>query len=144
MSKNQKLASILSKIIYALLGFILIVGGGIALFHSTVLLPNVNIIDINEVDIPYFLKMTDHFVHFTKEMGAAVLTLGLVFGYALFNLEKMEKLNYILLFFWLVMGGIHWLEFFQGNRTFVSPLINSIPFLLMGMVIFLRKKLLFK
>ena len=130
---------IITKIIYAVLGILLVLGGGIALFHPTIGIP-VFTADIDTICDAPVNAIADSFTHFTMETGAAMLTLGTIFIYAIFNLEKMKKLNYLLLLFWVIMGGIHWVEFMNGNRTITSPLINSIPTILMGIVIFLRKR----
>lgn len=142
---------IISKIIYGILGGILLLGGLIILFNPIMAMPNVDellkIPPNNSAGPEYdfivvtVFKIVENFSHFLKETGAAVITLGVFHLWGVFNFQKMSQPNYILLLFWVIMAGIHWYEFAVGNRTISSPLINSIPTLLMTLVIFCRKKI---
>jgi len=128
----------ISKIIYGLLSLILILGGGIGLLNPGMNIPISE--GLSEINAGYFLKLQASLIHHTQELGAAVLALGGLCLWAVFNTSKMTQLNYILLLFFLLLGGIHWYEYFIGNRTLMSPLINSIPIGLMAIVMIFSKR----
>lgn len=130
---------IISKIIYVILGVILFLGGGIALFNSTMAIPNIE--DFEIASNESVLQLVDGFAHILKETGAAVIAIAALHFFGLFKFEKMTEINIILLLFWVIMAGIHWYEFILGNRTITSPLINSIPAILIIIVILFRKKI---
>jgi len=128
---------ILPKLIHGILGAILVLGGAYTLFQPNVFLP------AWEENLPpteYAVAVSESLKHITIEFGAAFLTVGLLHVWSIFNSEKSTSTNYILLLFWFMMSAIHWVEFMNGNRTINSPLINSIPLILMGICIFLTPK----
>lgn len=93
-----------------------------------------------DLSAPNLAKMADSIVHFTMELSASVIALGSLLLWGSFNANDSQKLDYLFIGYFILFSGLHWFEFFQDNRTIMSPLINSIPLLLFGIVLLLRRK----
>lgn len=113
----------LRSILYGILGFVFTIGGIIGLIY-----PKLNIAE-NQHTIP-------ELIHTTMELGAAITPIGMLLIWSAFSSNKTVTLEYFYLIFFLLFSTVHWYEFLLGNRQIFSPVINSIP-LLMIIVIFI-------
>lgn len=69
--------------------------------------------------------------HILREHGATAIFLGLMSFWCIPHYEQRRAVHYFLMLFGLLLAGIHWVDFFNGNRPLMSGLINSVPFLVM-------------
>ena len=67
-------------------------------------------------------------MHNLREQGAAFVFLGLMSLWCSFNYEQSKLVHYFLTIFNLLIAGIHWFDFLKGDLPLVSPLFNSIAF----------------
>lgn len=72
-----------------------------------------------------------HKVHILQEFGCSLAFLGLISWWYSFNLDKGKAINLILTIFFVLLALVHWIDFFKGNLSITSPLINSIPMLVL-------------
>ena len=126
------------QIIYGILGAIFLIAGGGAILKPDILLPEVTG-SISE-NLDYLYKLKDSVLHLTQELGVAIFGIGATLIWATFNVEKVGTLIYAFLIFTGLFGGIHWMEYFEGNRKILSPLINSLPFALLLIVMLLQRR----
>ena len=129
----------ISKVIYLLLGGLFLLGGIIAIINPNIGIPVREDGSTNEV-MGYTALLVDELLHATMELSSTFIGLGTVMLWKALNFEKTAVLDYLFLLFFIIFAGIHWFEFIQGTRSIMSPLTNSIPLLLLTIVIFLRKK----
>jgi hypothetical protein len=125
---------LLRRFIYAALGVVFTTGGCIALFN-----PESNLIppETSPSIEGYILTLTENVLHTTMELATAIIPIGLLLIWAAINPNQTEKINYFFLLFFILFSSIHWYEFFRGNRTIISPLINSIP-LVGGLIVLIK------
>ena len=126
-------ATSVSKAIYSVLGLIFTGYGAYYLISPESMLAQ-PILEFS-AEIGIMELVTEEMTHLSQELSAGFLTVGLLLFWAVFNLDKVMVVNYILLLFFLLISGIHWLEYLRGNREIISPLFNSIPLLLFLLVI---------
>jgi len=106
-----------NQIIYGIFGALAILFGVVALlFPGTV---------ISEAD------RTGLVMHLLREEGAAGIFIGLMAIWCIFNYEKRVVVHYFLIVFAFLMAAIHWLDYLTGHRQLMSPLINTVPFMLL-------------
>ena len=67
-------------------------------------------------------------MHNLREQGAAFVFLGLMSVWCSFNYERSRTIHYFLTLFNLFIAGIHWNDFLNGHLPLMSPLFNSIAF----------------
>lgn len=67
--------------------------------------------------------------HLVREGGALGVFVGLMAFWGLFHFEQRRPVHFALLLLGALFAGIHWADYFGGDRTLLSPLLNSIPFL---------------
>ena len=67
--------------------------------------------------------------HLVREQAAGGVVIGMMSFWCLLNFDRRGSVHYVLILFTAVFAGIHWAEYFQGARTLLSPLLNSVPFL---------------
>ncbi|MGZ8843746.1 MAG: hypothetical protein ACXW18_08785 [Pyrinomonadaceae bacterium] len=65
--------------------------------------------------------------HILREGGAAGIFVGLMSIWCIFNYERRAAVHYFLIVFTFLMAAIHWFDYFTGHRQLMSPLINSVP-----------------
>src|SRR2546421_6121144 len=66
--------------------------------------------------------------HVLREQGAAGVFIGLMALWCIFNYERRRAVHYFLMVFAFLLAVIHWVDFFNGNLPWLSPVYNSIPF----------------
>lgn len=128
----------LSVALYGIAGGLLILGGGIGLFYTSLAIPQQE--GSSEGSIEYIALLQDVLAHYAMELGGTFLALGVVLIWCAFNYEKVGKLNYAFLIFALAFAGIHWYEYFDDARNILSPVLNTVPVLLFGALIYFRKE----
>jgi hypothetical protein len=69
--------------------------------------------------------------HLVREQGAEGLFIGIMALWCLFNQNDRRLVHLALLAFFLLFSALHWVEYFHDRRSLVSPLINSLPFLML-------------
>ena len=81
------------------------------------------------------------FAHILREQGAAAIFIGLMAFWCIFNYERRRGVHYCLMVFTFLLAAIHWLDYFAGHLGWMSPLYNSVPFLvLLIMAVFSRSR----
>src|SRR5262245_48222964 len=70
--------------------------------------------------------------HLVREQGAEGLSIDLMAFWCLVHFGQRRPVHYALLLFVALFASIHWAEFFASRRPLMSPLVNSVPFLLLG------------
>ena len=80
-------------------------------------------------------------IHILREAGAAGIFIGLMSIWCIFNYEKRTAVHYFLVVYAFLMAAIHWFEYLTGHRQLMSPLLNSVPFVVFVlMVMFSRSQ----
>jgi hypothetical protein len=67
-------------------------------------------------------------MHNLREQGAAFIFLGLMSLWCGLNYERSRTIHYFLTLFNLFIAAIHWNDFLKGYLPLMSPLFNSIAF----------------
>ena len=80
------------------------------------------------------------FDHDLRELGAALVGIGLVTLWCIFNYERSRMINYILTLFNLFIAAIHWYDYLIGNLPLTSPLFNSLGFVLFTVISIARHR----
>ena len=84
---------------------------------------------------------TFRFAHNLREQGAAAIFIGLMSFWCIFNYERRRGVHYCLMVFAFLLAAIHWCDYFAGHLRWLSPLYNSVPFLvLLIMAVFSRSR----
>ncbi len=69
--------------------------------------------------------------HLVQEQGAGFVFIGLMFLWCVRNFERRAPVHLGLLLFTALMAGIHWAGYIGCPRSIVSPVANTIPFVLL-------------
>jgi hypothetical protein len=69
--------------------------------------------------------------HLVREQGAEGVFIGLMALWCLAHFAQRRPVHYALLVFASLFALIHWAEYLGGRRPLASPLVNSVPFLLL-------------
>ncbi len=107
----------LGFIIYAVLGGIAILYGIANLFFPAML--------IKDAASSFTLS------HLLREQGAAGIFIACMSFWCIFNYERRRAVHYFLMVFAFLLAAIHWFDFLSGHLTWMSPLYNSAPLLLL-------------
>lgn len=70
--------------------------------------------------------------HLIREEGAALVFIGLMFFWCLSHYEQRRPVHLAFLIFIVLFAGIHWHDYLQSQRDIMSPLINTIPVVLLA------------
>jgi hypothetical protein len=70
--------------------------------------------------------------HLIREQGAEGVFIGLMAFWCLVHFEQRRPVHYALLVFAALFASIHWAEYLANRRPLMSPLVNSVPLLLLG------------
>ena len=99
------------RLVHTLLGGLLVPAGLAAVFMPAIFVPDGETSAIA--------------LHLTQEQGAAFVFVG---SMALWCARRpCRPLHGGLVVFWVLFGGIHRGAYSQGERTLLSPLVNSLP-----------------
>lgn len=116
-----------NSVIYGLFGSLAILHGVVTLVSPSVL--------VSEA------AQSFHLAHNLKEQGAAAIFIGLMALWCIFNYERRRSVHYGLMVFAFLLAAIHWSDYFAGHLPWISPLYNSVPFLvLLAMAVFSRSR----
>lgn len=69
--------------------------------------------------------------HVLREGGAGGIFVGLMSIWCIFNYERRAAVHYFLIVFAFLMAAIHWFDYLTGHRQLMSPLINSVPLIVL-------------
>ena len=106
-----------NQIIYGVIGVGAILYGVAALLFQSVLLEETR----------RFFPLT----HLLREEGAAAIFIGLMAVWCIFNYERKAGVHYSLMVFALLIAAIHWWDYIAGYLPWMSPLYNSVPFVVL-------------
>ena len=107
----------INSVIYGLFGSGAILYGAAALLSPVVLESNA--------------AQSFRFAHILREQGAAAIFIGLMAFWCIFNYERRRVVHYCLMVFVFFLAAIHWWDFFAGHLPWMSPLYNTVPFLVL-------------
>lgn len=71
------------------------------------------------------------FSHLLREQAAAGIFIGCMSFWCIFDYERRRAVHYFLMIFAFLLAAIHWFDFLAGHLRWVSPIYNSLPFLLL-------------
>jgi uncharacterized membrane protein len=77
--------------------------------------------------------------HLVREEAAAAVFIGCMLFSCIFNYERRNVVHYFLIVFTFLMAAIHWFDFLRGHKNWVSPIINSVPVLVLTMMALLSR-----
>jgi len=106
----------LGRAVYASFGVLAVLLGALALIRPNLALPP---------DASSPLTM-----HLVREQGAEGIFIGLMALWCYFHFESRRPVHLALMLFSFLFAMIHWLEYFEGRRTLLSPIFNSVPLVL--------------
>ena len=106
-----------SLVIYAAFGAIAIVYGTAALLFPAAL--------------ESYAVQSWRFVHILREQGAAAIFVGMMAFWCIFNYERRRAVHYFLMVFALLLAVIHWHDYFAGHLPWMSPIVNTVPFVVL-------------
>lgn len=135
MLSYQKKISIL---IYLLLGFAYLYEGIRTLTENPHVCLPVHV-HYNGDYTHYFMGVTQGVLHLFMDLSITYALVGITFIWSLYNYEKSEKLDYVLALFFLFSTVTHWNESFNEERDVNSPIFSLIPFLLLVIVIGIKR-----
>jgi hypothetical protein len=77
--------------------------------------------------------------HILREQGAAMIFVGLMAFWCVFNYERRRAVHLFLIVLALLLSLIHWLDYFQGHLLIQSPLVNTVPLILFTLMLFIGR-----
>jgi hypothetical protein len=107
-----------NSIIYGLFGAGATLYGVVALFAPAFLMPEA--------------AQSFHLRHLLREEGAAAIFVGLMAVWCIFNYQRRAAVHYGLMVFAFLLAAIHWGDYFARHLSWISPLYNSVPFLVLS------------
>ena len=72
--------------------------------------------------------------HIFREQGAAAIFVGLMFFWCVFNYERRHGVHYCLMVLAFLLAAIHWFDHFAGHMSWISPLYNTVPFVVLSIM----------
>ena len=106
-----------NQIIYGIYGALAILVGIVSLLFQGLL--------ISEAHRTFQLS------HILREGGAAGIFVGLMSIWCIFNYERRAAVHYFLIVFAFLMAAIHWFDYLTGHLNWMSPLYNTVPFIVL-------------
>ena len=70
--------------------------------------------------------------HLLRELGAAIVFVGLMHLWCIRNYERRLPVHSGLLVFAALFAVIHWREWMLGAREWTSPVVNSVPLVVLA------------
>jgi len=77
--------------------------------------------------------------HILREEGAAAIFIGLMALWCIFNYERRRSVHYFLMVLTFLLAAIHWCDYFAGHLPWISPLYNSVPFIVASLMAVLSR-----
>lgn len=105
--------------VYVVLGTLALAAGIVALVAPGVIIPNAASSPLT--------------AHLVREQAAGFVFIGLMFYWCLAHFEQRRIVHLALLLFTVLFAGIHFRDFLNTQRDILSPVINSIPVLLLAL-----------
>jgi predicted ferric reductase len=115
----------INAVIYALFGIGAILYGAAALLFPTGLESNA--------------AQSWRFAHILREQGAAAIFVGLMAFWCIFNYERRRAVHYFLMVFAFLLAVIHWHDHFAGHLGWTSPIVNTVPFVVLLIMLVLSR-----
>ena len=109
-----------NTVIYGMLGVVAILYGATALLFPARLVPEA--------------AQSFPLTHILREQAAAVIFVGLMSLWCIFNYERRAAVHYFLMVFALLLAVIHWFDHFAGHLHWMAPLYNSVPFIVLSIM----------
>lgn len=82
-----------------------------------------------------------HFAHNLREQGAAIVFVGLMAFWCILNYEHRRLAHCFLTIFTFLIAAIHWFDYFGGRLPWMSPIYNSVPFVVfLAMALFSQRE----
>ena len=106
-----------NSIIYAVLGAVAIIYGITNLLFPTFMVP--------EAARSFPLS------HILREQAAMAIFIGCMFLWCIFNYERRAAVHYFLIVFAFLLAAIHWVDYLSGHLNWMSPLYNTVPFVVL-------------
>jgi len=78
--------------------------------------------------------------HILREQAAAAIFIGLMSLWCVFNYERTGAVHYFLMVFAFLLVAIHWFDYLTGHLTWMSPLYNTVPFIVLSIMAFAGRK----
>jgi hypothetical protein len=103
-----------NQIIYGLFGTVALVLGMTALQSPSLLASEA--------------ERTGALLHILREEGAAGVFIGLMSFWCIYKYEERNLVHQFLIVYTFLMAAIHWFEYLTGHRHLMSPLLNTVPF----------------
>src|SRR5205814_4611287 len=72
--------------------------------------------------------------HILREQAAMALFIGCMFLGCIFNYERRAAVDYFLIVFAFLLAAIHWFDYLRGHLNWLSPLYNSVPFVVLALM----------
>ena len=69
--------------------------------------------------------------HILREQAAMAIFIGCLFLWCIFNYERRTTVHYFLILFAFFLAAIHWFDYLSGHLNWRSPLLNSVPVVLL-------------
>ena len=69
--------------------------------------------------------------HIVREQAAGVSFIGLMAFWCIFNYERRAVVHYFLILFTFLIAAIHWFDYLSGHLSWMSPLYNTVPLLVL-------------
>ena len=115
----------INSVIYGLFGAGAILYGTAALLFPTAL--------------ESYAAQSWRFTHILREQGAAAIFVGLIAFWCIFNYERRRAVHYFLMVFALLLAVIHWHDHFAGHLRWLSPIVNTVPFVVLVIMAFISR-----
>jgi uncharacterized membrane protein len=64
--------------------------------------------------------------HILREQAAAVVFIGLMSLWCIFNYERRRAVHYFLILFAFLLAAIHWGDYLNGHLNWMAPLYNTV------------------
>jgi hypothetical protein len=106
----------LSLVFYGLYGSVAILAGLTALLFPTMIETHASSTEL---------------IHIFREQGAALVFVGLMSLWLLFNYDQRRTVHLFLTLFAFLIAGIHWFDYFGGRKPLASAVLNSLGFVVL-------------
>lgn len=69
--------------------------------------------------------------HLLREEAAAFIFIGLMFLWARRHFSSRRPVHFAFLVFTALFGAVHWVDYFGDARDIWSPVLNTVPFVIL-------------
>jgi hypothetical protein len=103
--------------VYIVFGTLALLAGVVALLRPAIILPDV------------YSHLAAHLI---REEAACFIFVGLMFFWCFFHVDERRPVHLALLAFTAIFAGIHWADYLRDLRDLRSPLVNTLPVLILA------------